>query len=78
MSPDRTHDWHMIQVTPLTAMEGGLLPGGETKTHVGCFACNMGYDEGKDVNCPGQDLFEEAPHDPSTGKPSGRHYTIGD
>jgi hypothetical protein len=62
LDPERQHDWREIKVTPLLLTDyGGLIPRGPSESSVGCFACNMGFDEGKDVNCPGQDLFEETP-----------------
>jgi hypothetical protein len=60
LDPERQHDWQQIKVTPMLLTEqGDLIPRGESRTQIGCFVCNMGFDEGKDVNCPGQDLFKE-------------------
>lgn len=62
----REHQWVEMSVTPVTIMRDDdgkpvpiATPGKEAQTTIGCFACNMGLDEGKDVSCPGQDLFEE-------------------
>lgn len=63
----REHQWVEMTVTPVTILgvddHGHPVvmptPMKETQTTVGCFACNMGLDEGLTVACPGQDLFEE-------------------
>jgi hypothetical protein len=77
---DQQHDWHELKVTPLVLDHlGELVPRGEPTIQVGCFTCNMGWDEGKDVACPGQDLFEEAPSNASSKcKSHGRRYSVGD
>lgn len=31
----------------------------QSEETVGCVVCNMGLDEGKNIECPGQDLFAE-------------------
>lgn len=61
----RAHQWVEMRVTPVALFpddEGQpiavAIPGKESQVTVGCFACNMGMDEGADVPCPGQDLFE--------------------
>lgn len=60
----REHQWVEMKVTPVTLMEGpdgpvAVATGKEPQITVGCFACNMGVDEGFGISCPGQDLFEE-------------------
>lgn len=62
----REHAWKEIKVTPVTVMRGVngspitlSTPGEEATSTIGCFTCNMGLDEGFDVECPGQDLFDE-------------------
>lgn len=60
LDPERQHDWRRIRITPLRLKDGELYDdlNRPVDVKVGCFNCNMGFDEGKDVNCPGQDLFE--------------------
>jgi hypothetical protein len=63
----REHQWCEMKVTPVTLVpddEGNpiaISSGKESRVTVGCFACNMGMDEGFGIECPGQDLFEEDP-----------------
>lgn len=63
----REHQWVEMTVTPvvlLTGDEGQPVPvasGKEPQVTIGCFACNMGMDEGFGISCPGQDLFSEDP-----------------
>jgi hypothetical protein len=61
----RRHQWVEIRVTPIEVVdidgEPKVVPTGkESQVRVGCFACNMGLSEGFQVECPGQDLFDEA------------------
>jgi hypothetical protein len=62
----RQHTWREIRVTPVTVMPGLdgepitiELPDEAPSVQVGCFTCNMGLEEGYEVGCPGQDLFED-------------------
>lgn len=56
----RRHQWVEIKVTPIEVIDGVPVPvGKDSQVTVGCFACNMGMDEGQAIECPGQDLFEE-------------------
>lgn len=60
----RRHQWVEMVVTPVEVVnfEGQpkVVPSGkEPRVTVGCFACNMGLDEGFTIDCPGQDLFDE-------------------
>jgi len=61
LDPERQHDWRRMTVTPLILVNGSLFVDEtrEVETKVGCFTCNMGFEEGHDVNCPGQDLFSD-------------------
>lgn len=60
----KQHQWVEMKVTPvevITDRYGNHIPvstGKEPQITIGCFACNMGLDEGAEVGCPGQDLFE--------------------
>lgn len=61
----RQHQWVEFAVTPveLLEVEGEHVPvatpGKQPQITYGCMACSMGLDEGKNVACPGQDLFDE-------------------
>jgi hypothetical protein len=58
----RHHRWKAMHVVPLILGNDGLLHrdySQQAVTNVGCFECDMSFDEGKDVNCPGFDLFSE-------------------
>jgi len=62
----REHQWVEMAVTPVILCpddDGNpiavAIPGKESQITVGCFACNMGMDEGFSISCPGQDLFDE-------------------
>lgn len=56
----RPHQWVEMKVTPVEVIDGVVVPiGKEPQVTVGCFACNMGLNEGEHVECPGQDLFSE-------------------
>lgn len=60
----REHQWVEMRVTPVALVDAGEGPvavptGKEPQITVGCFACNMGVDEGFGISCPGQDLFAE-------------------
>lgn len=51
-----------MHVVPLLLGDDGLLHRDyqeQAETAVGCFHCNMGFNEGKEVKCPGFDLFAE-------------------
>jgi hypothetical protein len=60
----RPHDWRQMTVIPMKlvkTLKGEVLlidPEKVVQSSIGCWACNMGFDEGQDVNCPGQDLFD--------------------
>lgn len=60
----RKHQWVEMRVTPVEVVDYEGQPkviptGKEPQITVGCFACNMGLAEGFEVECPGQDLFDE-------------------
>jgi hypothetical protein len=56
----REHQWVELKVTPVEVIDGVAVSSGkESQVTIGCFRCNMGLDEGKDISCPEQDLFEE-------------------
>lgn len=64
----RQHRWMEIKMTRVILMppleEGGppmvvADPEFQSEETVGCVVCNMGLDEGKNIECPGQDLFAE-------------------
>ena len=60
------HQWMQMIVTPVicvTTDEGSIMapdPDGEEQVRYGCFACNMGVEEGMQLPCPGFDIFDEA------------------
>lgn len=66
----RQHDWRRMQITRLRLYGGELwndLNHPQPEVRVGCFTCNMSFEEGKDVNCPGrplEDMFDEDGTDP--------------
>lgn len=65
----RKHQWTEMRVTPVEVFANpdgthAIVPIGATpQVRVGCFACNMGIDEGLEVACPGQDLFDDHPEE---------------
>jgi hypothetical protein len=55
LDPERQHDWRQMTIIPITPTPGDIIfHHDRAETKIGCWTCNMSFEEGQGVNCPGR------------------------